>query len=348
MSELNIYTPPMLIAALEQCYSPRRFLLDTFFSSVKTFKTKTVLIDIKQGDRDVAAFVHPLEKGRFVENAGYETISVAPCYTKEIKSVNPDDTTTRQFGEDFLTPLTPIQREQRLLGEHLTSLDRRIGRLEEVMAAQALVNGSIYVKGEKSDFQLDLGYTPGRQKIILSGDSCWDKRGDPMFDLDDWAETISERCGMAPTIIIVGKRVLRALLDNEKIMKRLDNRNFHVGELGSAREQLLAEQGVLYHGSLAPSNIPIYTYSEKYRNPITGKIESLIPDDVVLIGCKSAGCQMLYGMIQNLFSLESLPRFPLSWTEPDGSARYVQLESAPLPNLYQIDAFISARVLSNN
>lgn len=347
MSKLNIYEPQMLLAALHQCYSPRRFLLDTFFSSVKTFETKTVLIDIKQGDRDISAFVHPLENGRLVEDAGFETRSVMPCYTKEIKTIVPDETTTRLFGEDFLKPLSPIEREHRLLGEKLNSLDERVGRLEEVMAAQALINGSIYVKGEKSDFKLDLGYTAGRQKIILSGDSCWDKKGDPMFDLDNWARTISERCGMAPTIIIVGNRVIQALFDNEKIMKRLDNRNFRVGELGSAREQFLAEQGVIYHGSLAPSNIPIYTYGEKYRNPISGSVEPLIPDDAVLLGCKSAGCQMLYGMIQNMHSLTALPRFPFSWTKEDGSARYIQLESAPLPNLYQVDAFISARVLSN-
>lgn len=346
MSKLNIYVPEMLIAALEQSYAPKRFLLNTFFSRVKTFNTKRVLIDIKQGDRDIPAYVHPLEKGHLVENAGYETKYVDPCYTKEFKAITADDTVTRLFGEDFLTPLTPLEREQRLLGQGLNDLDTRVCRLEEVMAAQALVNGSIYVKGEKQSFKLDLGYTAGRQKLVLSGDSCWDKNGDPMLDLDRWSGTIAERCGIAPTIIIVGQRVLYSILDNEKVAKRLDNRNFHLGEIRTGQEQLLADQGVIYHGSLAPSNIPIYTYNEKYRNPVTGNVEPLIPDDCVLIGCKSAGCQMLYGMIQNIYSLQSLPRFPHSWTEQDGSARYIQLESAPLPNLYQVDAFISARVLS--
>lgn len=347
MSNINIYQPRMLIAALEQCYAPRRFFLDTFFSNIKTFNTKTVDLDIRQGDRAIAAYVHPLEKGRLVENAGYETRTVAPCYTKEIKVIRPDDTVSRLFGEDYSKPLSPAEREQRLLGEGLNDLDDRIVRLEEVMAAQALVNGSVFVKGQTNNFQLDLGYTLGRQKITLSGDSCWDKNGDPMYDLDDWAETISERCGMAPTIIIAGKKAARAIIDNPKVKERLDIRNYHLGTINISPDQALAEKGIRLQGVLAPSNIPIYTYNEKYRDPITDRIESLIPDDVVLLGCKSAGCQMLYGMIQNLNSLQPMPRFPYSWAEQDGSARYVQLESAPLPNLYQVDAFISARVLSH-
>lgn len=348
MSNINIYNPRRLIAALDQCYAPRRFLLDTFFSNIKTFDTKTVDLDIRQGDRAIAAYVHPLEKGRLVENAGYETRTVAPCYTKEIKVIRPDDTVSRLFGEDYSKPLSPVEREQRLLGEGLNDLDDRIVRLEEVMAAQALVHGSVYVKGQKNDYQLELGYKLGRQKIMLSGDSCWDKNGDPMYDLDDWAETISERCGMAPTIIIAGRKAVRAIIDNPKVRERLDIRNYHVGEINIAPNQDLADKGIRLQGFLAPSNLPIYTYSEKYRDPITGLVKQLIPDDVVLLGCKSAGCQMLYGMIQNLNSLQAMPRFPFSWPEQDGSARYVQLESAPLPNLYQVDAFISARVLSNN
>ena len=347
--QLNIYDKRMLIAALEQCYAPKRFLLDTFFKKVKTFLTTKVDIDIKQGDRNIAAYVHPLEGGRLVENAGFETRTIEPCYTKEFKMINPNDTVTRLFGEDYSAPMTPSQREQRLLGEKLTSLDERIVRLEELMAAQALVNGFVYVKGVKNDYKVDLGYTQGRQKIVLSGDSCWDKGGDPMFDLDEWAETIAERSGLAPTIIVMGRKVLRALYNNQKIKDRLDIRNFNVGEISTATSQVLpgGNKGVIYHGSLAPSNIPIYTYNEKYRNPVTDKIEPLIPDDTVLMGSESAGCIMLYGMIQNLHSLEARPRFPHTWIEPDGRARYIQLESAPLPNLYQVDAFISARVLSN-
>lgn len=344
---ISIYEPRTLVAALHQCRKPHQFLVNTFFSRVRTFDTKTVDMDIRQGSRQIAAYVNPLENGRLVERAGFATKTVQPCYTKEITVIRPDDTVTRLFGEDYSTPLSPVEREQRLLGEGLVELDDRVVMLEEVMSAQALIDGSIYVKGDKNNFRLDIGYTAGRQKLILSGARCWDKNGDPMYDLDDWSDTISARCGIVPDIIICGKKAARAILDNEKVKTRLDIRNFHLGEINIPQQQKLSSQGVKYHGTLAPSNIPIYTYNETYEDPITGQMIPLIPDDSVLLGCTSAGCQMLYGMIQNLHSLSPMPRFPYSWTAPDGSARYVQLESAPLPNLYQVDAFISARVLSN-
>jgi hypothetical protein len=50
-------------------------------------------------------------------------------------------------------------------------------------------------------------------------------------------------------------------------------------------------------------------------------------------------------MIQNMYALKPVPRFPYVWTAENGSAQYVQLESAPMPNLFQTDAFTVAKVL---
>lgn len=347
MSEVNIYTPRALVAAISQVHAPKRFILDTFFHHTIEHETEKVDIDLKKGNMDVAVYVNPLHKGHYVENGGYETRTIAPCYTKEIKDIRPGDTIKRLFGEDYSAPLSPAQREQRLLGERLLELDTRVIRLEEVMAAQALVKGYVEVKGQRENFRYDFGYDIGRQLIILSGSKCWDKEGDPMYDIQDWSEKISERCGMAPSIIIAGKRAIRAIIDNKKIKERLDIRNYHVGEISIEQTEELRRQGVIYYGMLAPSNIPIYSYSEQYYNPITEQVESLIPDDTVLLGCTNAGCVMLYGMIQNTYALAPMPRFPYSWAELDGSARYIQLESAPLPNPAQLDAFISAKVLSS-
>lgn len=346
MSEVNIYTPRMLVAALNQIHVPRRFLLSTFFKTQTTFETEKVDIDIKKGGKDVAVYVHPLENGHLVEDSGYSTNSVAPAYTKEVMPITASNVIKRAFGEDYTQPLSPQARAQRKLGENLVTLETRVLRLEEVMAAQALINGKVVVKGKKLDHVVDFGYEIGKHKVALSGTSCWDNGGDPMFDLDDWSEDISERSGLVPNIIICGKKAVRAIIDNPKVKERLDIRNFNLGNVGPVVDVSDPTTGVKYYGRLMPSNIDIVTYSESYFNPATGKLESLIPEDAVLLGNTEAGCMMLYGLIQNMNSLTAMPRFPWSWIENDGSARYVQLESAPLPNLFQVDAFKVARVLS--
>ncbi|MDQ7104202.1 major capsid protein [Serratia sp. MF2] len=348
-NKVDLYQPRMLVAALHQAASPRRFLMKTFFKNIKTHDTKTVDLDIRKGKRTVAAIVHPLHNGKVVERAGFTTNTVHPAYTKELIPMRPGDTVSRAFGEDYSTPLTPQQRAARILGEDLSELDDRLTRREEVMAAQALFNGKVHVLGEGLDFEVDFGYEQDRHLITLSGSDTWDSGGDPMRDLDNWSRATVARCGLKPDIAIMGKNVSWAVLDNEKVKERLDIRNFFMGAMGPVQSGAIAEEedGVTWHGRLAPSNIDLYTYDELWLNPLTGEEEPLIPDDAIFLGSTRAGCLMQYGLIQNMYALGSMPRFPLSWTENNGSARWLQLESAPMPNPYQVDAFTVARVLSD-
>ena len=71
----------------------------------------------------------------------------------------------------------------------------------------------------------------------------------------------------------------------------------------------------------------------------------LMPVDKVLMGNPAARTQRQYGAIQDLDALASVPRFPSSWIKKDPSARFVMLQSVPLPSLHQVDAFLCADVL---
>lgn len=344
-NQVNLYQPRMLVAALNQVPDVRRFLMSKFFNKIKTHDTKTVDLDIRKGKRTVAAYVHPLSNGKVVERTGYETTTVQPAYMKELIPTRPDDTVTRLHGEDYASPLSPMQRAARLLGEDMLTLTERFSRREEVMAAQALVTGKVHVKGLGIDHIVDFGYEAGKHVKVLSGSSLWDSSGDPMRDLDNWARDISSRSGLRPNIAILGKNVIWSILDNPKVKERLDIRNYQVGQLGPILNEV-PEEGVTYYGRLAPSNIELYGYDETWFNELTQKEEALIPDDGILLGNTNAGCIMHYGIIQNMFALGPMPNFPLSWVEDNGSARWLQLESAPMPNPYQVDAFMFAHVVS--
>ncbi|MBK5073233.1 major capsid protein [Budviciaceae bacterium CWB-B4] len=345
--EVDIYTPRMLVASVNATRAPRKFLLETFFNSVSFSETEEVDIDIMKGGKELAVYCHPLENGILVADRGYTTKAIKPAYTREFSPITAKTVIKRSFGEDYTKPLSPQERAQRRLGDILTNLDTRIVRREEAMAAEAMVTGKIRItnvndEGEIEDNIIDFGYEQGQHLKTLSGSSCWDLGGDLMFDLDDWASEIGDRSGLTADIIIVGKKVAKAIIDNEKVKERLDIRNFVPGQIGPI---VTAQPGVRYLGKLMPSMIDIYCYDESFYNPVTKKMQSLIPDDAVLMGCTTAGCMMLYGLIQNINSLAAIPRFPWSWAKDNGTARFVQLESAPLPNLYNVDAFMCARVL---
>jgi len=340
----NIYEPRMMIQALQQVAIPKRFFHSKFFPITRTHTTETVELDVRKGKRRIAVFVNPIKGGRLVEREGFETKITRPAYTKEKTSLRPQETIARSFGESPYNAMTPAQRAAQALGEDLAMLDERIVRLEEKMCADALLTGKVIVNGDGWDAEVDFGYEMGKHKIVLSGTDLWsDPNSDPMHDLDNWRRNTVQRCGIAPDMCVLGSDAAFALIDNAKVKERLNILNYQMGRVTPKD----LPEGISYFGELfLPSGVlSLYSYDEWYNDPATNTDVPLVPNNKVLLGSTAARAEFNYGLIQNHYSLEAAPRFPHSWQEQDGSARYVQLESAPMPNLYQVDAFTVATVL---
>jgi len=341
---INMYEPRMMLQALQQVSFPKRFFHSTFFSNTRTHTTPKVELDVRKGKRRVAVFVNPIKDGKLVERAGFITKTTAPAYVKEKTALRPQETITRSFGENIYNAMSPAQRAAQTLGEDLAMLDERIVRLEEKMCAEALLTGTVTVNGDGWDANVDFGYEMDKHIRILSGTDLWsDPSSDPMRDLDTWRRDTVQRCGIAPEYCIVGSDVAWAIMDNPKVKERLNILNYQMGRVSPAN----LPDGISYYGELLlPSgSVSLYSYDEWYTDPTTGDDVPLMPSNQVLLGSAKARAEFNYGLIQNLKSLQAIPRFPFSWEEDNGSARYVQLESAPMPNLYQVDAFTVATVL---
>jgi hypothetical protein len=346
--EIDIYKPRMMLMALKQMAPVKRFFLNTFFRNVVTHTTEKVELDIYKGTRRLAAYVNPIKDGKIVEREGFETFETRPAYIKERTALRVSDTRTRSIGENIYNASTPEERAAQILGEDLAMLEERVARREEQMCAEAITTGKVVVKGDGWDALVDFGYKVGENiKSLTGAGSAWNSvKSDPMKNLDDWRLEISRRCGISPNYCIVGRKVAWAILRNKTITDQLDKINMMVGRLAPAA----LPNGISYIGELylPTGNVQIYSYDEVYNHPATGEVTPLVPDDMVILGSDQARCQMNYGLIQNLHSLQAVPRFPLVWTEPNGSARFVQLESAPMPNIYQVDAFTVAHVIDDS
>jgi hypothetical protein len=342
---VDLYQPQKMLAALVQTPTPKKFFHQIFFRNTVLHETKTVQFDLYKGKRKIAAYVNPLHDGILVERDGYETHETEPAYVKEIRALRPKDTQIRLIGETPYNGRTPRDRAAMILGLDLAELETRLARLEEKMCAEALLTGKVIVNGKGFNAQVDFRYEDGVNKITLSGTSAWNDtvNSDPMKDIDDWRRMIVKRCGIQPTHCIVGSEAAWAIINNEKVQKRLDNTRYRMGEI---KPENLPE-GVSYYGELLlPSGtVSLYSYDEWYTDATTGDDVPLMPPGKVLLGSTNARCEFHYGMIQNIYSLQAAARFPLSWTKDDGAARFVQLESAPMPNIFQVDAFIVADVL---
>jgi hypothetical protein len=345
MDNIDIYEPRKMLAALEQTMPPKTFFLDTFFKTTVLHDTETVELDIYKGEREISVYVNPIHDGVVVERDGYTTNITRPAYIKEKIPLRAKDVTKRILGENIYNPISAEERAAQILGKDLAKLNMRLTRLIEKMCAEAVTTGKVIVKGEGWDAEVDFGYEPGKHIKVLTGTSAWDQADStPAEDLDSWREEIVERCGIAPDYCIIGSRAGWKLLKNPEIMALLDIKNYDIGRI----EPNSLPNGINYYGRLAlPSGtVKLFSYNEVYKDPVTKENIPLVPKDIVVLGSSEARCEMNYGLIQNIYSLQAVPRFPHTWTENSGSARWLQLESAPMPNLYQVDAFTVAHVLS--
>jgi hypothetical protein len=94
----------------------------------------------------------------------------------------------------------------------------------------------------------------------------------------------------------------------------------------------------MYLGNFKDLGCDVWIYNGQYTD-LDGTRKSFVPDGKLLMLSANARYDMNYGAIQNYNAgFAAVPRFPSTWIEPDGRARFLQLESAPLFVPHQIDS----------
>ncbi|MDI6527726.1 major capsid protein [Pseudomonas otitidis] len=341
---MDIFETRTMMEAVEQMPKARRFLLNTFFGAMpRTFPTRTVDIDIVKGKRKMAPFVHPRMPGSVVLREGMRTDTYAPPYVQPKMETTAELIFKRSPGDNPYITKPPAQRAAEQLGKDLVDLDDQIARREEWMCAQALSTGQIRVVGEGVDDTIDFLMSSDHRITLTTGK--WNAAGStPLTDLRGWKRKISQDSGRTAGVGVMGANVVDAFLDNEQVAKRLHNRRV---EIGLIKPDELPD-GVTYLGYLNDPGLDLYSYDEWFIDD-DGQEKPMVPVDSVLIGSTSTRNGMLYGAIQDLDAVEGgmveAARFPKSWKTDEPSARWLKLQTSPLPGFVEPDAFLIAKVI---
>lgn len=343
---IDLFETRTMLSILDQRVPPRTFLRDTFFSNVVTSIAKHVDIDVIKHKRRLAPFVSPKMEGKVVGREGFKTYTYTPPYIKQKMTTDAADFFKRMPGETIYGPGDgPAQRAAAQLGRDLLTLEEMIVRREEWMAAQVLDTGAVTVTGDGIADTIDY-LMSATHKITLTSTALWtDTTGvaNPLNDLRVWKRLISKDSGLSPDIVIMGQDVLEPFLQNTYVKARLVN-NFR-GDFGTLAPKKL-DQGVTWIATFPELGIEIYTYDEWYLDPTDGTtLTPMVPLNKIWMGARSARCTMHYGAIQDLEAMSPVARFPKSWQTTDPSARWVMLQSAPLPAMHQPDGFLTAQVI---
>lgn len=272
-NEVSIYEPRYLAEVVRTAPPVRTFFLDRYFTNIKLFPTKSVDIDVVKGDRQMAAFIHPMVGGEVLRDEGYKTENFTPPMINPMTVTTAEDALERMPGEDLYSGLTPEDRAAKQLTEDYKRLNDAATRREEWMAVRSIMDGQIPIVGNGMNKVIDFGFT---NKVKLEGTKQWGKSAaKPLDDLEDWVDQVLTNGFSNVDHVIMGKSALRAFLADSIVKEMLDNRRV---EMGLIKPSDLAN-GARYIGHLNKPNLDIYTYGEVYldnwtdpQNPTTKRL----------------------------------------------------------------------------
>jgi hypothetical protein len=225
--QLSRYETWELDAMVEQLERPNPWLLRTFFGRQKFFDTKQIEFDIVDRGRRMAPFVAPTVAGKPMVREGYRTRTLTPAYIKPTALVQPGEAFTRLPGEgSYGGVLTPKQRFDAIVSEHLALHEDMIDNRLEWMAAQTLVNGSITISGESyPTVTVDFGRDPSLTNT-LTGGAKWDQTtATPLEDIENMALLVRQISkGAVVTDLVMDGASWNLLKKNTEITDLIDIR----------------------------------------------------------------------------------------------------------------------------
>lgn len=335
---LPIFESRKLIATANNIKPATTFITDTFFKKVDVNSAENIDVEIRDGKRKLAPFVSPLIEGKLEPSLGKQVTSYKPAYIKFKYATEAEQVARETNGVFYADGKSPAQRAAEKaaieLKEGIDNIKRRI----ELMATEAVTTGNVTIKGDGIDEVIDFGMKATHQKT-LTGTALWtDASSDPLKDLRAWKREVAKDSGYTPSVAVMGSDVIDAFLANDAVQKYLDNRRINLG--GIAPSDI--GEGVTYYGEV--EGLKIYSYDGYYE--VDGTIYDVFPSDKILLGSDRALAKLNYGAIKDFKAGNFVGAvFVKSWEVEDPSARFVLLQSAPLPVPVDINAFMCNKVV---
>lgn len=309
-----------------------------FFPQVVTFNTEEVAFDkIRKGVR-LAPFVAPMVSGKARRERGGQTTTFKPAYVKPTDVVKPGRLLKRRRGEQLNGSLSPAERHDAVVGEILMDHEQEIVHREEWMCSRGVLTGEVVVQGEGYDEPMVIDYgRSAENQITLVGAAKWDtvdpETYDPADDIEDWAANTTGSTG----VIVMDKLAWRLFSKFKAVKDKLDTRRGSTSQLELGPQ---VEAQVMRKGFYGEYEIIVYTGQFEDGD---GNKESFMPEYTVLIAPAVSDNVMAYGGIQdakaNADGIVEATRYPSNWFTDNPSVEWLQTQSAPLPVIFDADAF---------
>lgn len=346
---LNYTDTAVLLAAYKEQKAPNTFLQNRYFPDGTTFTTAQVLVEYKDGNQKLAPFVSPEVGGKAVRREGYEANAYEPGLIAPKRTLTIDNLTKKGFGEALYGELTPAERAVKITADDLTEMDEMIARRQEQMCAQVLQENALTMKHYGDDNKViatkKIEYFNGQNDAVYTVSTKWNTAdADILAEVAAITKLLTKR-GLAATDVLMGYEAADAFLNNEKIQKLLDNRNYNIGVIDPTEN--FDEAVFLGQLNCKGRKMNFIQYDATYIDE-NGEEKSYIDPKTIVVTAPGCGVTN-YGAITQIdfgnadFTTYAEKRVPLYGVKDQ--VREVALRTAPLVQPKHKNAFIKATVL---
>ena len=337
---LDFFDTYVLIAITEEIVPQTSFFRDRYFPSGAgdIFAADKVLTEYRKGDRKMAAFVAPRAGDIPVDRRGYEIHEYQPAFIAPSRVLTADELQKRGFGEALYPGQDSAQRAARILLQDQTDLEERIGRREEWMAVQTMINNACtmqeYIDAKTVGDQLHVQFYDTVSDHIYTVSKTWNASdGDFFGDVRAMCRMLSKR-GLRAADLVLGTDAADAILEIEKVQKLLDKNSGII--TGQIEQELTQYEGVVAMGVLnfGGFKLTLISCDEAYVDDNDNE-QKYFPATSAMVTAPGCG-HFMYGQITQIdygstdFQTYANKRVPKFCVDQPHDIRKLRLGSRPL------------------
>ena len=342
------YDTATLLGVFRFFIDSKTYWLDNFFQqeihSENEFIEWGKITDVRR----IAPLVAPLAQGKPIFSEAGTAVRVRPSYSKMKDAIGPTRVLRRRPGEiaDPNAGGTMQSRWNSYVVDILRAHREAAQRLNEWMAARAVIDAQITLYGEAMPERTVIYGRDAGQTVVLAGAARWGQSGVSIISLLElWTSLMrSASFGAPPTRITVGANVFPVMRANQEIRDLmslfLNVKNAPEIILGM-REMV---PGVEYVGSLSPT-LDVFVYNDFYHAPDGTATPYMSPNDVVLSSPMVNGVRCFGAILDPHANYRPLSLYPRMYIENDPPVTMILTQSAPLMVPVNPNATFKATVL---
>jgi len=334
-NEINLYETRRMLGVLRQM-PPSPSFFRRFQRNTIQHPTDTITIDIEKGGQKVVPYTAPVKEGVVMEREGFTTSEYKIPYIRVKMASAADKWLNRSAGDTVFTGETIAERAASALIDDFEYLNRNFDVEEERQRAEAFSTGQVTIRNSAGVALRVIRYGLTQTGSPAAPWTAATGFNDVLEYLRGRVQAITRTGAPAPTDIVLAD-------DTGNVMIRIfnpDNKTSYLSSFMVERGQIdihAVEPGVIYLGFFKELGCNVWIYNGSYTD-LDGTVKPFVPAGKLLMLSTNARYDMNYGAIQNFHGFAPVARFPHTWIEPDGRARFLQLESAPLFAPHQIDS----------